>query len=52
MFLQFLKPVMAKVYPVTMEEVRNSIQKQKRIIDTLEPVMNQHRLVVGGSAID
>ncbi len=46
MFLQLLKPVMARVYPVTMEEVRNSIQKEKRIIDTLEPVMNQHRLVV------
>jgi len=25
---------------------RNSTQKEKRIIDTLEPVMNQHRLVV------
>ena len=29
-----------------MQEVRHNIQKEKRIIDTLEPVMNQHRLVV------
>lgn len=28
------------------EEVRHSTQKEKRIIDTLEPVMNQHRLLV------
>ncbi len=46
MFLQLLKPVMAKIYPVTMEEIRSTGQKEKRIIDTLEPVMNQHRLVV------
>jgi hypothetical protein len=34
-----------------MEEVRHSTQKEKRIIDTLEPVMNQHRLVVDESII-
>jgi hypothetical protein len=28
------------------DEVRHNIQKERRIIDTLEPVMNQHRLVV------
>jgi hypothetical protein len=34
-----------------MEEVRSSIQKERRIIDTLEPVMNQHRLVVDSSVV-
>jgi hypothetical protein len=29
-----------------MEEVRSIIQKEKRIIDTLEPVLNQHRLII------
>lgn len=29
-----------------LEEVRHNIQKEKRIIDTLEPVTQQHRLVV------
>lgn len=33
-------------YPVTVEEVRHNVQKERRICDTLEPVMNQHRLVV------
>jgi len=37
---------MLKTYPCTMEEVRHNTQKESRIIDTLEPVMNQHRLVI------
>jgi hypothetical protein len=41
-----LKPVMAKIHPCEIEEVRHSIQKEKRIIDTLEPIMNTHRLVI------
>ena len=28
------------------EEVRASVRKEQRIIDTLEPVMNQHKLIV------
>ena len=46
MFAQLLKPFLAKVHPCAIEEVRSTIQKERRIIDTLEPVMNQHRLVV------
>ena len=46
MFNQILHPVLQKIYPCSMEEVRHSTQKEQRIIDTLEPVMNQHRLVV------
>jgi len=46
MFLRLLTPFLVRIYPVTTEEVRHSTQKEVRIIDTLEPVMNQHRLVV------
>tara|TARA_Y100000361_G_scaffold151217_1_gene168243 strand:- start:239 stop:1966 length:1728 start_codon:yes stop_codon:yes gene_type:complete len=48
MFTQLLKPVLTNDvgYPCTIEEVRHSVQKEKRIIDTLEPVMNSHRLIV------
>ena len=46
MFSELIKPYLRKIYPVTMEEVRHSIQKEKRIIDTLEPVMNQHKLII------
>ena len=45
MFVEIIKPYLTKIYPVTVEEVRHNIQKEKRIVDTLEPVMNQHKLV-------
>lgn len=34
------------------EDVRNSIQKEKRIIDTLEPVMNSHKLIVSRDLLE
>lgn len=46
MFTRILTPVLAKIYPCTIEEIRHSTQKEKRIIDTLEPIMNQHRLII------
>ena len=52
MFTELLKPVLTKVYPCTIEEIKHNIQKEKRIIDILEPVMNQHRLVVDQKALE
>jgi hypothetical protein len=52
MFTELLKPYIQKTYPVTLEEVRHSKQKELRIIDTLEPVMNQHRLIVDPKVIE
>jgi hypothetical protein len=46
MFAQLLKPVLSRIHPCGVEEVRSTTQKERRIIDTLEPIMNQHRLVV------
>ena len=46
MFTEMLKPVLTKIHACTIEEVRHNVQKEKRIVDTLEPVMNQHRLVI------
>jgi hypothetical protein len=51
MFSQLLKPFLTKTYPCTMDEVRHSIQKEKRIIDTLEPVMMQHKLIIDPQVI-
>ena len=51
MFTELMKPYIDKTYPVTLEEVRHSKQKEARIIDTLEPVMNQHRLVIDPKVI-
>ena len=52
MFTELLKPYVTKVHPVTIEEVRHNIQKEKRIVDTLEPVMNQHKLVIDRKALE
>ena len=51
MFGKLLSPVMAAVWPVTIEEVKHSTQKERRICDTLEPVLNSHRLVVNAKLI-
>ena len=51
MFTELLKPFLRKIYPVTTEEVRHSKQKELRIIDTLEPVMNQHKLIIDPKVI-
>jgi len=53
MFMQLFLPWLKKVgYPVTVEEVRHSTMKERRIIDTLEPVMNQHRLIIDKKVIE
>jgi hypothetical protein len=51
MFPQLLKPVLNRIYPCSIEEVRNSQMKEQRIIDTLAPVIEGHRLVVHESVL-
>ena len=52
MFSQLLKPHLARLHPVSIEEVRHNIQKEKRILDTLEPVISQHRMVMDKGIIE
>ena len=51
MFTALLSPAMAKVHPVSIEEMRVSQQKERRIVDTLAPLVQQHRLVVSADLI-
>jgi hypothetical protein len=52
MFTQLLQSKSQQIYPVTIEDAKwQQTQKEQRIIDTLEPVLNQHRLVVCPSVI-
>ena len=37
---------------INIEEVRANVRKEDRIIDSLEPVLNQHRLIVDRNVID
>lgn len=46
MYNQLFKPVLARYHKCSLEEVKVSIQKERRIIDTLEPVLSRHKLVV------
>ena len=64
-FAELLKPVVTRIYKtatrgkhgdkntsgVLIEDIRATKQKELRIIETLEPIMNQHRLIVSKSAI-
>ncbi len=51
MFSELLKPVLRSIYPVSIEEVRNHKQKEHRIIDTVEPLLNSHKLVIDASLV-
>ena len=51
-FMKMLNPHLQKLHPVTISEVRSSIQKERRICDTLEPLMNSHRLIFDHSVIE
>lgn len=46
MFTKLFQPILQKYHQCSIEEVRHNSQKEKRIIDTLEPVLNQHRLIL------
>ena len=37
---------------INIEEVRANVRKEDRIIDSLEPVLNQHRLIIDRNIID
>jgi len=51
MFSELLKPVLKSIHPCTVEEVRVSKQKELRIIDIVEPLLNQHKLVIDYSLL-
>ena len=51
MFSKIFTPVLHKFHSCTIEGVKSYTQKEKRIIETLEPVMNQHRLIVNSELI-
>lgn len=52
MFIELFKPILKKHHKCTVEGIRHNTQKELRIIDTLEPVMNQHRLIVDRDLIE
>tara|TARA_B100001093_G_scaffold512987_1_gene583963 strand:- start:381 stop:2111 length:1731 start_codon:yes stop_codon:yes gene_type:complete len=48
----FKKHLQQTKQAIDVEEVRANVRKEDRIIDSLEPVFNQHRLIVDRSVVD
>ena len=48
----FKKHIQQTKQAIHIEEIRANVRKEDRIIDSLEPVLNQHRLVVDRGVID
>ena len=48
----FKKHLQQTKQAIDVEEVRANVRKEDRIIDALEPILNQHRLVVDRGVID
>ena len=46
MYTELFKPVLNQFHQCHVEEIKHSKQKEARIIDVLEPIMNQHRLII------
>ena len=48
----FKKHIIQTQQGIDVEEVRANVRKEDRIIDALEPVLNQHRLIVDRSVVE
>lgn len=51
MFTKLFNPVLQRFYKCSVIEVKHHTNKEKRIIDTLEPIMNRHKLIIDINAI-
>ena len=52
MLESLLQPYLRLHHPCQVEAVRSNVQKERRIINALEPVLNQHRLIVNRSVVE
>lgn len=51
MFTKIISPIMANIHPCSIEEIKSVTNKEMRIINTIEPLLNQHRIVISKQAI-
>ena len=52
MFNSLFAPVLHDIYPCVLDEYKVSGQKELRVIDKLEPILNQHRLIMDKSIVE
>lgn len=51
MFTKIMTPIFTKIHPCCIDEIKHTKQKELRIIDTLEPVLMRHKLIVNRAVI-
>lgn len=51
MFAKLLQQYLQRIYPCSIEIVKHHIQKERRILDVLEPVVQQHRLIIAPAVV-
>ena len=51
MYQALFEPVVRKIHPCSCIEVKHSVQKERRMIDTLEPVLSRHKLIIDSTVI-
>ena len=51
MFEALLAPVLNRVHPCGIEPIKVTMQKERRIVDTIAPLVQQHRLVMSAELI-
>lgn len=51
MFTKLFQPHLMRHWPVSCEDVKNHTQKERRICDVLEPLLNSHRLVISQALV-
>lgn len=52
MFTKLMTPIFNKIYPCKITEIKNNKQKELRIIDTLEPLLLRHKLIINRGVIE
>ena len=52
MFTKLMTPIFNRIHPCGIEPVVNRGQKEARMIDTLEPVMMRHKLIVNQPVVE
>lgn len=52
MYSEIFKPVLGNIYDCSLSEVSHHTNKELRICDTIEPVMNGHKLIINKRVIN
>ena len=52
MWTSLFTPILSKIYPCTITPIKNHTQKEVRIIDTIEPLSSNHKLILSRELVE